>query len=172
LGGVSTGHSAGSGMESQMGGAMIGPDAYGGSGVAPIGGYSPAYQEMMQQRQHQAQLKEFLNPMLQQYGIDRVKSLLDGYIQGFDLDKYAAQQEKTSFTTPLKNTPPLDVVETTPSVYGATYDFSQPTKSVPITGVPLANRFIGYNPQQNLGIPGPSGRSRGRGLIGRGQMMR
>ena len=177
LGGVSTGHSAGSGMESQMGGTMIGPDAYGGQGLAPIGGYSPAYQEMMQQRQHQAQLKGMLTTMQRKWGYDFTKSYLEGYLSQIDPGAYPTSlpdrrggpalgphrnynpQETASFNEDealgvFNQHTTQDVID----AWNAPINTAPTTKSVPISGVPLAKQF------------GNSTRSRNRGLIGRNQM--
>lgn len=74
-----SGHSAGSGMESAFGGNRIGPDAFGGMGITPRGGYTGLAANAMNIRGRQ-EMAGFLHNMSKKYGFDSVRNFITGYM--------------------------------------------------------------------------------------------
>ena len=78
------GHEAGgyTGVESAYGGAMIGPDSFGGlaPGIGPAGGYKGLAANAMKNMRGRQEMAGFLQDMSKKYGFDSVRNFITGYM--------------------------------------------------------------------------------------------
>ena len=102
-----SGHEAGTGVESNLGGSMIGPDSR--TGMGPVGGYTgffgQQYNQNMQNRYGQHQMHNFLQMMAQKYGHQSVRNFVDSYMGNIDsmspqTMSYHEQAQELNFAPP------------------------------------------------------------------------